>query len=180
MRACGLQRRGLCRHPPLPTCCRPAGADAYRVLWGKLVSSAALVVCAALGDMRRQHAKLGFPPHATFEVRAPLRLCAHAAFSDCPAATCRRVASAPSSSLLSKQRATCQALRPCLAPAPLLQLLGLDYLVDTSMHPHLLEVNGTPSLAVAHAEPSVEQLIRDAKVGARVDACVIGHVRGGG
>lgn len=44
------------------------------------------------------------------------------------------------------------------------QLLGLDYLVDSSGHPWLLEVNGTPSLAVSHQDPTVEQLIQDAKV----------------
>jgi len=44
------------------------------------------------------------------------------------------------------------------------QLLGLDYLVDASNHPWLLEVNGTPSLAVAHHDPAVEQLIHDIKV----------------
>lgn len=46
-----------------------------------------------------------------------------------------------------------------------LQLLGLDYLVDSDGHPWLLEVNGTPSLAVAHHDPAVEQLIQEAKVG---------------
>jgi hypothetical protein len=44
------------------------------------------------------------------------------------------------------------------------QLLGLDYLVDSNSHPWLLEVNGTPSLAVAHHDAAVEQLIQDAKV----------------
>jgi hypothetical protein len=47
-----------------------------------------------------------------------------------------------------------------------LQLLGLDYLVDDAMHPWLLEVNGTPSLAVEHGEAPVEQLIHSTKVGA--------------
>jgi D-alanine-D-alanine ligase-like ATP-grasp enzyme len=45
-----------------------------------------------------------------------------------------------------------------------LQLLGLDYLVDDSMHPWLLEVNGTPSLAVEHGDAPVEQLIHSTKV----------------
>ena len=44
------------------------------------------------------------------------------------------------------------------------QLLGLDYLVDTSGHPWLLEVNGTPSLAVEHSDPAVERLIHEQKV----------------
>jgi hypothetical protein len=47
----------------------------------------------------------------------------------------------------------------------LLQLLGLDYLVDDAMHPWLLEVNGTPSLAVEHGEAPVEQLMHSTKVG---------------
>jgi hypothetical protein len=46
----------------------------------------------------------------------------------------------------------------------LLQLLGLDYLVDDAMHPWLLEVNGTPSLAVEHGDAPVEQLIHSTKV----------------
>lgn len=45
-----------------------------------------------------------------------------------------------------------------------MQLLGLDYLVDSNHHPWLLEVNGTPSLAVAHHDTTVEQLIHEAKV----------------
>jgi len=45
------------------------------------------------------------------------------------------------------------------------QLLGLDYLIDSSMHPWLLEVNGTPSLAVEHSDPEVEALIHRQKVG---------------
>jgi hypothetical protein len=47
------------------------------------------------------------------------------------------------------------------------QLLGLDYLVDDNMHPWLLEVNGTPSLAVEHGDAPVEQLIHSTKVGTR-------------
>ena len=39
------------------------------------------------------------------------------------------------------------------------ELLGLDYLVDDKMHPWLLEVNGTPSLAVEHEDPNVSQLV---------------------
>ena len=54
----------------------------------------------------------------------------------------------------------CEEYRP---PPP--QLLGLDYLVDTQLHPWLLEVNGTPSLAVEHENPDVEGLISKQKVG---------------
>lgn len=50
-----------------------------------------------------------------------------------------------------------------------MQLLGLDYLVDTSLQPWLLEVNGTPSLAVDHAQPEVEALIKNQKVGCNVE-----------
>lgn len=52
----------------------------------------------------------------------------------------------------------CQLLLVCV------QLLGLDYLIDDNMHPWLLEVNGTPSLAVEHGDTPVEQLIHDTKV----------------
>lgn len=51
---------------------------------------------------------------------------------------------------------------PLLPP----QLLGLDYLIDANLHPWLLEVNGTPSLAVEHEDKAVEQLIHTQKVGA--------------
>jgi hypothetical protein len=44
-------------------------------------------------------------------------------------------------------------------------VLGLDYLVDSQLHPWLLEVNGTPSLAVDHQEQESEQLIYRQKVG---------------
>jgi tubulin polyglutamylase TTLL6/13 len=50
-----------------------------------------------------------------------------------------------------------------------LQLLGLDFLVDTSLHPWLLEVNGTPSLAVDHADPATAALIHTQKVGLGAD-----------
>ncbi len=43
-------------------------------------------------------------------------------------------------------------------------MLGLDYLVDTALHPWLLEVNGTPSLAVDHSQLDVEKLIHTQKV----------------
>ena len=43
-------------------------------------------------------------------------------------------------------------------------MLGLDYLVDSELHPWLLEVNGTPSLAVDHQEQESEQLIYRQKV----------------
>ena len=54
-----------------------------------------------------------------------------------------------------------------LAPPPdsSFELLGLDYLVDDQGTPWLLEVNGTPSLAVEHSDPAVEALIRDQKSG---------------
>ena len=37
--------------------------------------------------------------------------------------------------------------------------------MDTQLHPWLLEVNGTPSLAVEHENPDVEGLISKQKVG---------------
>ena len=74
-------------------------------------------------------------------------------------------------------------LRPLSAPVVccmclMLQLLGLDYLVDSECHPWLLEVNGTPSLAVAHHDPAVEQLIQQTKVGARRRVHLCGAYRG--
>jgi len=50
------------------------------------------------------------------------------------------------------------------------QLLGLDYLVDEHNHPWLLEVNGTPSLAVEHSDPVLERVIWEQKVGRRLGA----------
>ncbi|KAL6752058.1 tubulin-tyrosine ligase family-domain-containing protein [Haematococcus lacustris] len=52
-----------------------------------------------------------------------------------------------------------------LPPESTFELLGLDYLVDTSMTPWLLEVNGTPSLAVDHEDAKVEQMIHIQKAG---------------
>lgn len=39
------------------------------------------------------------------------------------------------------------------------ELFGLDFLVDSDLNPWLLEVNSTPSMAVDHADPSVQQMI---------------------
>jgi hypothetical protein len=54
-------------------------------------------------------------------------------------------------------------------PGTTFELLGLDYLVDSSLKPWLLEVNGTPSLAVDHADPAVEAVIHAAKFGMATD-----------
>ena len=67
----------------------------------------------------------------------------------------------------------CQPKFPCSALRwhSCMQLLGLDYLVDESLHPWLLEVNGTPSLAVDHQDGETEALIRLQKVGAMGARC---------
>ena len=36
------------------------------------------------------------------------------------------------------------------------ELMGLDFLIDDQLHPWLLEVNSTPSLAVEHSDPQGE------------------------
>lgn len=43
------------------------------------------------------------------------------------------------------------------------QYFGLDFLVDDSLHPWLMEVNATPSMKVAHEDPATQQLIHDQK-----------------
>jgi hypothetical protein len=48
------------------------GVEAWRGLWGELVSSAALVACAALRDVRQEHDALAAPPNSTFEVSTGL------------------------------------------------------------------------------------------------------------
>ncbi|GAX74824.1 hypothetical protein CEUSTIGMA_g2271.t1 [Chlamydomonas eustigma] len=48
-------------------------------------------------------------------------------------------------------------------PESTFELLGLDYLVDDQLHPWLLEVNGTPSLAVEHEDLKVEAIISKQK-----------------
>lgn len=43
------------------------------------------------------------------------------------------------------------------------QYFGLDFLVDASLHPWLMEVNATPSMKVAHEDAAIEQLIHTQK-----------------
>ncbi|KAG1679275.1 hypothetical protein FOA52_009305 [Chlamydomonas sp. UWO 241] len=75
------------------------------------------------------------------------------------AANCAQIVAAA----LPQMRAQHAALE--LPPGSTFELLGLDFLVDSALHPWLLEVNGTPSLAVDHEDPVVEQLIHDSKAG---------------
>jgi hypothetical protein len=43
------------------------------------------------------------------------------------------------------------------------QMLGLDYLIDESLHPWLLEVNSAPSIMAVHSDPSTCELIKATK-----------------
>jgi hypothetical protein len=43
------------------------------------------------------------------------------------------------------------------------QMLGLDYLIDESLHPWLLEVNSAPSIMAVHSEVETCELIRSTK-----------------
>jgi D-alanine-D-alanine ligase-like ATP-grasp enzyme len=43
-------------------------------------------------------------------------------------------------------------------PGTVFELFGMDFLVDASDHPWLLEVNATPSLAVEHTDPAGEMI----------------------
>lgn len=43
------------------------------------------------------------------------------------------------------------------------QMLGLDYLIDESLHPWLLEVNSAPSIMAVHSDPATCDLIRSTK-----------------
>jgi hypothetical protein len=42
-------------------------------------------------------------------------------------------------------------------------MLGLDYLIDESLHPWLLEVNSAPSIMAVHSDPSTCELIKSTK-----------------
>lgn len=68
-----------------------------------------------------------------------------------------------SSASMGSQRPSVSSLNPNPPRDCMFELLGLDYLVDENMHPWLLEVNGTPSLAVEHEDLSVQALIHEQK-----------------
>lgn len=51
------------------------------------------------------------------------------------------------------------SVRPLLDP----QFFGLDYLLDSSLRPWLLEANATPSMKVEHDDPQIERMIHDQK-----------------
>jgi hypothetical protein len=50
-----------------------------------------------------------------------------------------------------------------LHPRACFQFFGLDFLVDSSLRPWLLEINATPSMKVEHEEPATEALIHQQK-----------------
>jgi len=56
-----------------------------------------------------------------------------------------------------------EAERLDIPPATTFELMGLDFLIDSKYRPWLLEVNSTPSLAVEHNDPVVEELIYNQK-----------------
>lgn len=50
-----------------------------------------------------------------------------------------------------------------LPPKSTFQYFGIDFLIDSDLHPWLMEVNATPSMKVAHEDPATLQVIHDAK-----------------
>ncbi|GLI59600.1 hypothetical protein VaNZ11_001529, partial [Volvox africanus] len=95
------------------------GSEKFRLLYRRILRSAALTVAAALPHVRSEAAR----------VRVPA----------------------------SPEGGGC------------FELFGLDFLVDRELRPWLLEVNATPSLAVHHSDPRVEELIRQQKEGMVAD-----------
>jgi hypothetical protein len=67
----GCTHRWALVHHPWTLC--TAGPQRWATLWQGLQRSAALTVCAALGDMQREAARLQLPPNSTFEVRPGAR-----------------------------------------------------------------------------------------------------------
>jgi hypothetical protein len=146
-----------------------------------MVKNAAHVACAALNEVRQEHSRQRVPPNGTFEVRQStlrpslLWLLLRRHRFDSFSKPCGAVASVSSQlqhavantnkigAAAARSMSDLKSQGSCLVVLPV-QLLGLDYLIDSNSHPWLLEVNGTPSLAVAHHDPAVEQLIQDAKV----------------
>jgi hypothetical protein len=51
-------------------CCLSPGCCCLQRLWGTMVSHAAKVVAAGLGELRQEHANLKLNPTSTFEVSA--------------------------------------------------------------------------------------------------------------
>ncbi|KAG1665105.1 hypothetical protein FOA52_007796 [Chlamydomonas sp. UWO 241] len=50
-----------------------------------------------------------------------------------------------------------------LPPRSCFQFFGLDFLIDSQMHPWLLEANATPSMKVEHDDPAARRMIHDQK-----------------
>lgn len=138
-------------------------------MWAKMVRNAAHVACAALNEVREENSRQRVPPNGTFEVGLQAVGCfcqpGNRVVQPLPA----WVRPARCVTVCVTTAATDSPVVVLLASSRL-QLLGLDYLVDSNHHPWLLEVNGTPSLAVAHHDPAVEQLIHKAKVCASAPA----------
>eukprot|EP00798_Chlamydomonas_sp_ICE-L_P021519 gene21519-28505_t len=140
------------------------GEDAYSTLWKRISKSTADVFSAALKPMKTNHKLLKIPPGGTFEsFIKPVWLAP-------PVVSANVYGLAPQDSYHQRGMVgSPSSYHQTVIVGPQVRiinvLLGLDYLVDSSLHPWLLEVNGTPSLAVDHNDPVVEQMIFDQKNG---------------
>lgn len=120
-------------------------------MWRRLASTTALVFAAALRRVREVQAQMDLQPRwapapavcARVAVHARSRLCSDGARALMCVCVCDQ-------NRLPTRRQT-------------FQYFGLDFLVDSGLHPWLMEVNATPSMKVAHERPDTAALIHDQK-----------------